>query len=234
MAIAYKHLSDRVPKPSAAVANVPKELDGFVRRRPTATASSGRRAPSRCAATSRRSQSGLPGRPLARRRSSPTCPRSSRRRGASPRRVAARGIHDADDPPHRAHEAPPASARFSGILLLLVALAASAWGVWTYLVPHHADVPPVIGTPVDDAKATLIDLGFNVKIADDGVYQLDIPAGSVAKVAPPAGTVAREGRDGHARAVARSEAREGARPRGQVDRGSRTHPGSARTSRSER
>ena len=30
MSIAYKHLSGRVPKPSSAVANVPKELDGFV------------------------------------------------------------------------------------------------------------------------------------------------------------------------------------------------------------
>ena len=82
--------------------------------------------------------------------------------------------------------------RFSGILLLLVALAASAWGAWTYLVPHHADVPAVIGTPVDEAKATLIDLGFNVKIAD-GIYQLDIPADAVAKVVPLAGTSLEKG-----------------------------------------
>jgi eukaryotic-like serine/threonine-protein kinase len=83
--------------------------------------------------------------------------------------------------------------RFSGIVLLLVAVAASAWGAWTYLVPHHADVPPLIGTPVDEAKATLIDLGFNVKIADTGVYQLDIPADGVAKVVPPAGTSLEKG-----------------------------------------
>ena len=30
MSIAYKHLSGRVPKPSATVSTIPAELDGFV------------------------------------------------------------------------------------------------------------------------------------------------------------------------------------------------------------
>jgi serine/threonine-protein kinase len=82
--------------------------------------------------------------------------------------------------------------RYSGILLLLIALAATAWGAWAYVIPHHADVPPLIGTPVEEAKASLTDLGFNVKIAD-GIYQLDIPADDVAKIVPPAGTSLEKG-----------------------------------------
>jgi eukaryotic-like serine/threonine-protein kinase len=82
--------------------------------------------------------------------------------------------------------------RFTGILLLVVALAATAWGAWTYLIPHHADVPQLIGTPVDDAKASLIDHGFKVKIAA-GVYRLNISAGDVASVDPVAGTSLEKG-----------------------------------------
>ena len=84
----------------------------------------------------------------------------------------------------------------------------------------------MIGTPVDDARATLIDLGFNVKIAGDGVYRLNIPADGVAKVDPPAGTSLEKGETVTLVPLARAEAREGPRPRGEDGRGSRTHPGS--------
>jgi eukaryotic-like serine/threonine-protein kinase len=82
--------------------------------------------------------------------------------------------------------------RFTGILMLVVALAATAWGAWTYMIPHHADVPRLIGTPVDDARASLIDDGFKVTIAD-GVYRLNIPAGSVASLDPTPGTSLEKG-----------------------------------------
>ena len=55
MSIAYKHLSGRVPKPSSAVANVPKELDGFVLSATDRDRELRRRTPRRCDATSSRS-----------------------------------------------------------------------------------------------------------------------------------------------------------------------------------
>ncbi len=190
MSIAYKHLSGRVPKPSSAVANVPKELDGFVL---SATDRDRELRPESAVEMRRDLESIASGLPAARSLAAVVSdlPEVSGE-GSVTERVPLVASTTQTIP--RAERTKRRRARrFSGILLLLIALAASAWGAWTYLVPHHADVPPVIGTPVDEAKATLIDLGFNVKIADDGVYQLDIPAGSVAKVAPPAGTSLEKG-----------------------------------------
>jgi len=48
-------------------------------------------------------------------------------------------------------------------------------------------VPPLVGTPIDQARASLIDMGFTVAIAD-GVYRLNIPAHAVVSVTPDAGT----------------------------------------------
>ena len=190
MSIAYKHLSGRVPKPSSAVANVPKELDGFVL---SATDRDRELRPESAVEMRRDLESIASGLPAARSLAAVVSdlPEVSGE-GSVTERVPLVASTTQTIP--RAERTKRRRARrFSGILLLLIALAASAWGAWTYLVPHHADVPPVIGTPVDDAKATLIDLGFNVKIAGDGVYQLNIPAGSVAKVDPPAGTSLEKG-----------------------------------------
>jgi serine/threonine-protein kinase len=190
MSIAYKHLSGRVPKPSSAVANVPKELDGFVL---SATDRDRELRPESAIEMRRDLESIASGLPAARSLAAVVSdlPEVSGE-GSVTERVPLVASTTQTIP--RAERTKRRRARrFSGIVLLLIALAASAWGAWTYLVPHHADVPPVIGTPVDEARATLIDLGFNVKIADDGVYQLDIPAGSVAKVAPPAGTSLEKG-----------------------------------------
>ena len=190
MSIAYKHLSGRVPKPSSAVANVPKELDGFVL---SATDRDRELRPESAVEMRRDLESIATGLPAARSLAAVVSdlPEVSGE-GSVTERVPLVASTTQTIP--RAERTKRRRARrFSGILLLLIALAASAWGAWTYLVPHHADVPPVIGTPVDDAKATLIDQGFNVKIAGEGVYQLDIPAGSVAKVDPPAGTSLEKG-----------------------------------------
>ncbi len=105
MSIAYKHLSGRVPKPSSAVANVPKELDGFV----LSATDRDRELRPESAVEMRRDlesiASGLPGRPLAGRRR--LRPPGGERRGERHRARAARGIDDADDPSGRTHEAPP-------------------------------------------------------------------------------------------------------------------------------
>jgi serine/threonine-protein kinase len=62
----------------------------------------------------------------------------------------------------------------------------------TYVIPHHADVPQLIGKPIDEARATLLDLGFTVKTAA-GVYRLNIPADNVAGIDPQSGTSLEKG-----------------------------------------
>jgi serine/threonine-protein kinase len=189
MSIAYKHLSGRVPKPSSAVANVPTELDGFVL---SATDRDRELRPESAVEMRRDLESIASGLPAARSLAAVVSdlPEVSGE-GSVTERVPLVASTTQTIP--RAERTKRRRARrFTGILLLLIALAASAWGAWTYLIPHHADVPPLIGTPVDEAKATLIDQGFNVKIAE-GIYQLDIPADAVAKVDPPAGTSLEKG-----------------------------------------
>ena len=190
MSIAYKHLSGRVPKPSSAVANVPKELDGFVL---SATDRDRELRPENATEMRRDLESIASGLPPARSLAALAgdLPEVSGD-GAVTERVplvasTTQTIPRAERTKRRRFR------RFTGILMLVVALAATAWGAWTYLIPHHADVPQLIGTPVDDAKASLIDLGFKVKIADAGVYRLNIPAGDVASVDPVAGTSLEKG-----------------------------------------
>ena len=189
MSIAYKHLSGRVPKPSAAVGNVPKELDGFVL---SATDRDRELRPENATEMRRDLESIASGLPPARSLAALAgdLPEVSGD-GAVTERVplvasTTQTIPRAERTKRRRFR------RFTGILFLMVALAATAWGAWTYVIPHHADVPRLIGTPVDDAKASLIDLGFKVKIAA-GVYRLNIPAGDVASVDPVAGTSLEKG-----------------------------------------
>ncbi len=190
MSIAYKHLSGRVPKPSSAVGNVPKELDGFVL---SATDRDRELRPESAIEMRRDLESIASGLPPARSLAavSGDLPEVNGE-GAVTEQVpfvdsTTQTIPRAERTKRRRLR------RFTGILFLLAALAATAWGAWTYMVPHHADVPQLIGTPIDDARAALLDLGFNVRIAESGVYQLDIPADGVAKLDPPAGTSLEKG-----------------------------------------
>ena len=70
---------------------------------------------------------------------------------------------------------------------LVAALAASAWGIWTYVIPHHADIPALAGDSVAAAQSQLDELGFAVRIAD-GQYSERIAADHVLRVQPSPGT----------------------------------------------
>jgi serine/threonine-protein kinase len=189
MAVAYKHLSDRVPTPSATVPTIPEELDGFVtsaterdRELRPESASEMRRdieaiAPSLAPA---RSLSGLVGDmpevvseageateavPLAD-TTTKTITRTIRTRRRRWRRIAL-------------------------VILTVIALMAATWGVWTYAIPHTATIPPLTGVTVDDARAQLEALGFTVKLA--GRYDDAIAADHVLSVNPAEGTVLKKG-----------------------------------------
>ena len=74
-----------------------------------------------------------------------------------------------------------------GVLALVAALAASAWGIWTYVIPHHADIPALAGDSVAAAQSQLNELGFAVRIAD-GQYSEKIAVGSRPARAADSGT----------------------------------------------
>ena len=73
------------------------------------------------------------------------------------------------------------------MLALVAALAASAWGIWTYVIPHHADIPALAGDSVAAAQSQLDELGFAVRIAD-GQYSEKIAVDHVLRVQPSPGT----------------------------------------------
>jgi beta-lactam-binding protein with PASTA domain/tRNA A-37 threonylcarbamoyl transferase component Bud32 len=193
MAIAYKHLSDRVPAPSARVPSIPTELDGFVA---SATERDRELRPESAAEMQRDIRAIEPILPAARSLASLV--------GDIPEVV-----RDADDQITEVVSAPPLDTqtktitrtvrtgrhrvrKAGGALLLLVALAASAWGVWTYLIPHRAPVPGVVGASVDVARARLSDAGFAVR-EGPGKYSPKVAAGRVLRVSPAAGTVLKRG-----------------------------------------
>jgi serine/threonine-protein kinase len=195
MAIAYKHLSGRVPAPSAAVSSIPAELDGFVA---SATDRDREMRPESAAAMRGDLEAIVPGLPVARTLTSivdddpVVLPLHAD--GTTTDVVS---LGEAADP----DEAGTTTAtiarvergkrrwwrRVLGIVALVAALVATAWGVWTYLIPHRADVPPLTGEPVDAARDRLADLGFAVRIAD-GRYAARLDAGLVLRVQPATGT----------------------------------------------
>ncbi len=186
MAIAYKHLSDRVPLPSSQVPDIPGELDGFVA---SATERERELRPESALEMRRDLESLLPNLPSAPSLSAAVADAVEVRGGDGETtiRVGAEATTTATIP-RVERRRKRRWRRVSGILLLTMAVVASAWGGWTYLLPHAADVPDVTGSTVTDAQARLTDLGFVVVTADPGEYSMKIDAGSVLRVEPPPGT----------------------------------------------
>jgi serine/threonine-protein kinase len=188
MAIAYKHLHERVPAPSSSNPAVPPGLDGWV----SSMTEKERELRPESAAEARRDLE-------VERRSLP----AARSLGALVPEVT---VHPVPPSPGRAETVTVARTqrrertrsrrrrvRWSfGILLTLAALGAAAWGAWTYLIPHEVDVPPVVGQSVPEAQARLERLDLVVRIAD-GDYSRRVAEGSVLRIQPAVGTTLREG-----------------------------------------
>jgi beta-lactam-binding protein with PASTA domain len=184
VAIAYKHLRDRVPRPSARNTTVPKGLDGWVgsmtekdRELRPESATEARRDLAAEAAT-------LP---------------AARPIGQLVREVPASSPHL--DPGRAPTVVIPGRKGIGrrrrgrwllGSMLAVLALAAAAWGAWTYLIPHNVGVPPVIGLPVNEATARLTHADLEVSVGTSR-YSLQVPAAHVLQLQPPPGTVVRTG-----------------------------------------
>jgi serine/threonine-protein kinase len=189
MSIAYKHLSGRVPRPSAVVATVPKELDGFVL---SATDRDRELRPESATEMRRDLESILPGLPPARSLAAVVgdLPEVASD-GETTERVPAVAATTATIP-RLERTKRRRGKRFLAGIMVLAAIATIAWGLWTYVIPHHADVPPLVGTPVDRARAELEHLGFTVKLAP-GVHRMKVPVGDVAEIRPAPGTTLEKG-----------------------------------------
>jgi len=185
MSIAYKHLSDRVPVPSSQVPDIPAELDGFVA---SATERDRELRPESALEMRRDLESFLPGLPPAPPLAAAVADAVEVRSedGETTVRVGPSATTTATIP-RVERRRKRRWRKTSGIILLTLAVVASAWGGWTYLLPHSADVPDVTGLTVADAQARLTDLGFVVTVAA-GVSSMKVDAGSVLRIDPAAGT----------------------------------------------
>jgi len=186
VAIAVKHLRERVPPPSGRNPAVPIGLDGWVS---SMTETERELRPESAAEARRDLQSEMadlpPARPIAElvpdvqvipappgleRATTVTIPRS--RDGRTTRRRKGRWA--------------------LGIFVALVAIGAVVWGSWTYLIPHAIDVPHVVGLTASEAQTRLEDAGLTVKLAD-GDYSTKVDEGVVLRVEPGEGVSVKTG-----------------------------------------
>jgi beta-lactam-binding protein with PASTA domain len=200
MSIAYKHLSGRVPMPSATVPSIPADLDGFVA---SATDRDREMRPESALAMRQDLDAIVSALPPARALTSIVADAPAV--APLPADGTTTDVVVLGDVAQTSElETTTATIvrvergrrrrwyRVLGVLALIVALAATAWGVWTYLVPHRADVPSLAGTPVEAARDQLSDLGFAVRIVD-GQYSERIGEGRVMRIVPVAGTSMEQG-----------------------------------------
>src|SRR5439155_10256076 len=77
-------------------------------------------------------------------------------------------------------------------LLLVAVLAGGGWAAWTYVIPHSARVPSVLGAQLDDGRSRLEGSGFHVRMGR-AIASIRYPAGEIASEDPPPGTHLRKG-----------------------------------------
>ena len=187
MAVAYKHLSDRVPAPSSVLSDVPAELDGFV----AAATDRDRELRPESADVMRMDLEVLSHQlPPARKLSAlvhdiPSFTIESRAERGETTEVGVR-LETAIPRMERHRKRRRFAKRVLGIVALVALLATAAWGTWTYAIPHTAVIPALVGEPVGAATDRLTALGFSVTRAP-GEYSMQIPDGQVKEIRPAEG-----------------------------------------------
>jgi beta-lactam-binding protein with PASTA domain len=188
MAVAYKHLSDRVPAPSSVLSNLPSELDGFV----AAATDRDRELRPESADVMRMDLEILshqlpPARKLAALvQEVPSVTIEASIDGGETTQVGVR-LDSAIPRMERHRKRRRFAKRLVGVVALVALLTAAAWGTWTYAIPHTAVVPALVGETVDAATDRLTTLGFTVTRAP-GEHSMQIPAGRVKEIDPAQGT----------------------------------------------
>jgi serine/threonine-protein kinase len=189
MAIAYQHLSDRVPAPSRSAPGIGADLDGFV----LSATDPDREMRPESAAAMRMDLAGFSG-SLPHARSLGALVRDVpevERPAATPAAVAATVTETI---PRVQRTQRRRWRRWVAVIAAVAILATAAYGAWAYLIPHSHAIPDVVGTDVDQASAQLGSLGF-VVIHAKGEYdqEMQVPKGAVLAVDPPVGTSLKEG-----------------------------------------
>jgi serine/threonine-protein kinase len=190
MAIAYKHLSDRVPSPSSVTPTVPTAFDGFI-----ASATDPDREMRPESAAAMRLDLATFSATLERARTLASLVNDVPRVVRDP----VSGEATAAIPPAAITQSIPQVGRHRRrrgrgllvVVLALVTLAVAAWGAWSYVIPHSHGIPSLVGLTTDEASQQLHDLGFTVQLGD-GRFDAQ-PKGVVIGVDPPEGTSLREG-----------------------------------------
>jgi serine/threonine-protein kinase len=184
MAVAYKHLSDRVPAPSSVLPDLAAELDGFV----AAATDRDRELRPESADVMRIDLDAISHQlPPSRNLSSLVRDIPSVTvEGGETTEVGVR-LETASIPRMERHrKRRRLLKRVVGAVVLVALLAAAAWGTWTYAIPHTAVIPALVGEPVDTASDRLTALGFEV-IRAPGQHTMRVAAGRVKEIRPAEG-----------------------------------------------
>jgi beta-lactam-binding protein with PASTA domain len=171
VAIAYKHLRERVPPPSHASPMVPAALDRVVLN--ATERNRDRRTPD--AATMRLD--------LARAATelSPAASLAEQAATVTPAdevpadRLATVTIPRALSPKARRRQRLARLFRWVGIVAVVAALG---WATWTFLIPHHTRVPDVVGDTLSTAQREAETAGLDLQVSRDA-YSSDVPANRI-------------------------------------------------------
>jgi beta-lactam-binding protein with PASTA domain len=185
MAIAYKHLSDRVPKPSRSAPEVADDLDGFV----ASATDPDREMRPESALAMRVDLASFSG-SLPRARSLGALV-SDLPEAEQPAATAATTVTATIPRLQRAQRR--RWRRWAAAILVVALVVGAAYGAWAYVLPHSHPVPQVVGTNVDDATGQLGELGFTVRVANGEFSPTGLARGTVLVVDPPVGTSLKEG-----------------------------------------
>ncbi len=183
MAVAYKHLSDRVPAPTSVLPDLPAELDGFV----AAATDRDRELRPESADVMRMDLDVISHQlPPARKLSAIVREIPSVTVEGGETTEVGMTLETSIPRMERHRRRRRLLKRVLGGVALVALLTAAAWGTWTYAIPHTAVIPALIGEAVDDATDRLTGLGFDVTRAP-GEHSMQVPDGHVKQILPAAG-----------------------------------------------
>ncbi|HXF56680.1 MAG TPA: Stk1 family PASTA domain-containing Ser/Thr kinase [Actinomycetota bacterium] len=185
LAIAYQHLSGRVPAPSSVVPGLPRQLDRAVLWATEKDPDRRPRSARALAAELRRVAPSLPRAPQLREVAARVPPLETVPPDRAPTVTIPRAVS-------RSARRVRALRRALWALAAVLLLAAGAWAAWEYAVPHYTRLPRVVGLPIEQAQERLRSQGFAVEVGP-GVHSSSVEPGVVVETRPPPGARVREG-----------------------------------------
>jgi eukaryotic-like serine/threonine-protein kinase len=171
LAIAWRHLRERVPPPSRANPIVPVSLDRVVLN----ATERDRERRVRDAATMRQDLAKTDG------ELPPASPLSELAGSVTPAdeipadRLATVTIPKTLSPKERRRQRLVRGFRWVSLVTVLAVLG---WAVWTFVIPHPTTVPDLLGDPLARAEAEADDAGLDLRI-ERQEFNSDIPSGAV-------------------------------------------------------